>query len=304
MYKVNKNIEKFLVLSDLHLEFGDLKFDDLSDVDAVILAGDIEVKAKGCAWARNTFKDLPIIYVMGNHEYYGGSIGHTLKKNLEAAKEQGVFVLDNDFVEFNNVRFIGATLWTDYKLTGNQALAMFDAKSSMSDFRKIRDEMYRKVSPQRIAQLHMSSKNYITDQLGKPFDGVNVVVSHHAPSVVSIHKRYKENASHLNASYASNLEDLMDAKKVQAWIHGHVHDSFDYQMSANLSRVICNPRGYLGVQLNPDFDPKKTVKVSDLLQLKSNALLSTEKSKEQMYEELFNKDLEAGADSQKGFKFN
>lgn len=312
MYKVNKNIDNFLVLSDLHLEFGELKFDDLSGIDAVVLAGDIEVKARGCAWARNTFGDLPIIYVMGNHEYYGGSIGHTLKKNLLAAKEFEVFVLDNDSVEFNNVRFIGATLWTDYQATGNQSLAMFDAKASMSDFKKIRDEMYRKVSPQRIAQLHMNSKHYINEELGKPFEGASVVVSHHAPCVASIHKRYKENSSHLNASYASNLEEMMDAKKVQAWVHGHVHDSFDYQLSGNLSRVICNPRGYLGVQLNTDFDPRKTVKVSDLMELKIKAFSSPEQSKEQMYGDLFKEESDVefdllkqdGTSTQKTFRCN
>jgi hypothetical protein len=39
----------------------------------IVLAGDIFSKHLGLEWARKAFPDKPIIYVMGNHEYYGGS---------------------------------------------------------------------------------------------------------------------------------------------------------------------------------------------------------------------------------------
>lgn len=39
------------------------------------------------------------------------------------------------------------------------------------------------------------------------------------------------------------------------WIHGHVHESADYEL--NGTRIICNPKGYSSPELgpqNPAFD--------------------------------------------------
>ena len=61
---------KIQIYSDLHLEFA--RFDPApSDADVVILAGDIDIKSRGVSWANDTFQ-CPVIYVCGNHEYYGG----------------------------------------------------------------------------------------------------------------------------------------------------------------------------------------------------------------------------------------
>lgn len=54
---------------------------------------------------------------------------------------------------------------------------------------------------------------------------------------------------------------VLDGERVQLWIHGHTHDSFDYRL--NGTRVLCNPRGYArdGVNENALFDPQLVVEV-------------------------------------------
>jgi Icc-related predicted phosphoesterase len=87
-----------------------------------------------------------------------------------------------------------------------------------------------------------------------------VVVTHHAPSRSSIHPRFA--GSLLNACFVSDLEALADGDKVRLWVHGHTHDSFDYQL--NGTRVVCNPRGYArdGVNENARFDPDFCVEIA------------------------------------------
>jgi predicted phosphodiesterase len=57
---------KLLILSDLHIEFGDFKIPNV-DADLVILAGDIHVKDKGLKWIIRQNLKIPVIYVLGNH---------------------------------------------------------------------------------------------------------------------------------------------------------------------------------------------------------------------------------------------
>lgn len=70
------------VLSDLHQEsFIDLSFES---ADLVILAGDINLGTKGIEWIKSTITDVPVVYVLGNREYYKGSYPktHGFKRNL------------------------------------------------------------------------------------------------------------------------------------------------------------------------------------------------------------------------------
>ena len=100
--------------------------------------------------------------------------------------------------------------------------------------------------------------------LAAPYDGPTVVITHHAPSLRSIHPRFA--GSLLNACFVSDLERLIGADRVQLWIHGHTHDSFDYML--NGTRVVCNPRGYSreGVNENPLFDSNFVVQIGPLTQ--------------------------------------
>ena len=257
---------KIQVLSDLHLEFRakvhrSVKWaysPPVTEADVVVLAGDIHTKARGVRWAAEMFPSKPCIYVPGNHEYYSGSLGHTFQKLKTNAAGTSVHVLNDEELVIGDVRFLGCTLWTDYKLTGNEPLAQLDAQARMNDFKKVRDERFRKIRPNNLRDRHVRSRIFLQDALERPFAGKTVVVSHHAPCELSIHERYRSQPGHLSASFASRLERLM-GDAVQLWIHGHTHDSLDYDMYG--TRVLCNPRGYAPDELNPDFRGDLVVEV-------------------------------------------
>ncbi|MGZ8944193.1 MAG: metallophosphoesterase [Methylococcaceae bacterium] len=266
---------KIHVLSDLHIEFEPFTPSlAANEADVVVLAGDIGIKTRGIEWARRAFS-CPVIYVAGNHEFYGGHLDGTLEKMRAAACDQ-VRVLDNDEWIFNGLRFLGTTAWTDYTATGNSMLAKYEAQNGLNDFRKIRTGGYRKIRPDDLAQLNYQSFTWLRDRIAEPFDGTTVVVTHHAPSMVSLgHARIEDadyverwrkimgnsdkigstcmkDVSHLDASYANSWESLMGGS-VALWVHGHTHQAVDYEINGTL--IICNPRGYPGDEIgfNPDL---------------------------------------------------
>src|SRR5690606_38305588 len=88
-----------------------------------------------------------------------------------------------------------------------------------------------------------------------PFDGRTVVVTHHGPHPGSVHTRY-ENAA-VNGAFVSDLSSLIKAGRPDLWVHGHVHDTFDYRVGS--TRVVANPKGYRNE--NPLFDPAMVIDV-------------------------------------------
>ncbi len=194
---------KIHILSDLHTEFAQYIPSDVAlDVDLVILAGDIGTKGRGVEWARKAFNS-PVIYVAGNHEYFREHIDNTLEK-MRAASCERVRVLDNEEWIINGVRFLGATCWTDFSSTGNSILAKYEAQRGLNDYRKIRTAGYRKVVPDDFVLRNHFSFSWLRDRLGEPFAGPTVVVTHHAPSMLSFgNDRAEGSESHLDASYAN-----------------------------------------------------------------------------------------------------
>ena len=107
---------KIRVLSDLHLEFADWS-PPPADADVIVLAGDIHIGVRGLEWARQQFPATPIVYVAGNHEFYGGQMRQVTAALREAADRLGVHLLDADELVLGGARFLGATLWTDFAFT-------------------------------------------------------------------------------------------------------------------------------------------------------------------------------------------
>lgn len=231
------------VLSDLHNDcYPSPRVLAPAPADVVILAGDIDEKRRGVAWAAEHF-DCPVIYVAGNHEYYKGNLPLTLEKmREEAAETPNVHVLENDSRVIGGVRFLGATLWTDLCLTGDPASAGWRASEEMRDFRKIRvGTGYRRLRPADVQLKASITRNWLAAQLAIPFDGPTVVVTHFAPSARSLEGA--RSGTHLDAYYACDLEALM-GPAVALWVHGHVHEAVDYRV--NGTRVMSNPIGYPG----------------------------------------------------------
>lgn len=243
---------KIRLFSDLHLEFGGFTPPPLK-ADLVVLAGDIHVGVEGIAWAKEHFSGTPVVYVPGNHEFYGHRRDHLLLLMKAFAQGSNVHVLDDSALIYQGVRFLGATLWTDYCLTGSQAVAMFDAHRTLHDFQVIRTDSRNLLTPQDVLELHKRSRAFLEGMIDCPFDGKTVVVSHHSPCEQSVHPRYDVPGNHLNSAYASSLDALMGEGKVALWVHGHVHESFAYER--NGTRLASNPRGYTPKNLNPLFNP-------------------------------------------------
>lgn len=248
---------KLHVLSDLHLEFS--TFEPFkTDADVVVLAGDIGKKSNGIIWAREAFPDKEIIYIPGNHEYYGAQRGDTLTQMRLAAHHCNVHLLDNNELIIGGVRFLGATLWTDFSLFGSdkKESAMIHGSEGLNDFRLIHEGVML-LTPARSIELHEQSLAWLTAKLATPFDGKTVVVTHHLPSPQSVVARYKQ--EWLSACFASDLDHLFG--KMDLWVHGHTHDNLDYQSAG--TRVICNPRGYVTYrgQENFHFNPKLIIEV-------------------------------------------
>jgi predicted phosphodiesterase len=252
---------KLHILSDLHLSLGALAIPE-NDADAVILAGDIARPREAVSWASGFAK--PVLYVPGNHEFYGGSIAGTVDLLKQLCAGTNVRVLDNDEVIIDGVRFLGTTLWTDFMLFGDgekRAAAMGEALSFMRDFKRIRvSEAPEAIfTPADSAARFTIHAGWLESKLAEPFAGPTVVITHHAPSPKSIHPRFAD--SLLNACFVSDLERLIDGSRSRLWIHGHTHDSFDYVL--NGTRVVCNPRGYAKdrVNENPRFDANFLVEI-------------------------------------------
>jgi hypothetical protein len=242
---------KLAVLSDLHLEISpwEVPARTLREADVIVLAGDIGATTHGLHWARQAFPGRPIIYVAGNHEFYGGEI-HGLKKEMRnVAAELYIDFLEHDEViidgEHDSIRFLGTTLWTDFQLFGAGAamgVAMHEAGKYMLDFDgRIRCSPMT-FRPADSVELHRKSRDWLAAKLNEPFDGKTVVVTHHAPSMRSIAARFAEDP--VSAAFGSNLDDLV--AKANLWIHGHTHTAFRYQVGPDPERghVVCNPRGY------------------------------------------------------------
>lgn len=234
---------KIQILSDLHREVGLRKIEITGDL--LILAGDITSAGKQGIFELKGWLlslEIPVIYVLGNHEYYRGEVNVTLDYFRETFEGTNVTIMDRDWKLFpdNDLLVIGATLWTKVPISDGPALQW-----GMNDFRVIKgmnldwwDKEFR------------HSKSFI-DKCLREFDSTKttIVVTHHCPSNLSTPDRFKGNS--LNAGFSTDLSELILDRKPTYWVHGHTHDSFDYTLGE--TRIICNPYGYHNYEINPEF---------------------------------------------------
>lgn len=226
---------KVRIFSDLHLEFASFE-PPLVDADLVVLAGDISVRNRGIEWANEAFT-CPVVYVAGNHEFYKGHLTSTLIKMQEAAVEH-VHVLENQALVVGDVRFLGATAWTDFTSTGDYKAAMRDCGEWMNDFSRIRiGEGFRKLRPADVIGKNITSRDFLATELGKDFAGKTVVVTHHCPIPEVAGEGHE---GHLAAAYYNQWHDLI--RQADVWVFGHTHHAVDTVISG--CRLVSNPRGY------------------------------------------------------------
>ena len=238
------------ILSDLHLEFAPFVPAAIT-ADVVVCAGYVHTGKNGLRWLRETFQEVPVLYVLGNHEFYGQKIPKLTENLKREADGTNVRILENEDILIDGVTFLGATLWTDFELNGDPRMATLHAQIHMTDFRRIRTTpTYQRFRPVDAKRHFASSFNWLfrraADLNGTKF----VVVTHHAPSPRSVPERFKTDT--LSPAYASNLDAFIESCGAAAWIHDHIHSPVNYQIGR--TRVVSNPRGYPGERVT-GFDP-------------------------------------------------
>ena len=278
---------KIAVCSDLHLEFGGLILTNTDNADVLILSGDIcvakDLLELGSPMSKSEaihdfFKNCSdefkhVIYVAGNHEHYHGDYRDTLrdlKYNLHYL--QNLYILDKETVTLEGVTFIGGTLWTD--MNDEDPMTLQTIGSMMNDFRCVKNsnkkvsfrdadgnfhERVAKFSPEDAVEDHKKTLDYIRHVVRDKNNQKFVVVGHHAPSKLSTHPRY-QNETLMNGGYSSDLSQfILDNPQIKLWCHGHTHEPFDYVIGE--TRIVCNPRGYIGYEDRADIFKLKTFEI-------------------------------------------
>ena len=256
---------KIWIMSDLHVDAADYEMPPTPpDVDCIIIAGDVaDGHERSARWLGEHAvpRGLPVIYVCGNHDHYGHDL---TDQGAEIYRQAGVELLHSGRprVVIAGVRIIGCTLWTDYAINDDIDLARAWARHSMPDMHSI-DCGLRRVGTRDLMHAHWRQRVMLESELAAEFSGSTIVVTHHAPHPMSLRSPIFIDDS--DASYVSDLSEMIEKHKPAIWIHGHVHQTYEYQVSK--SRIVCNPRGYAvvngaGVRVeNRDFEPGKVIEI-------------------------------------------
>jgi predicted phosphodiesterase len=247
--------------SDLHLEFGAIELHNTEAADVLILSGDILV-AKHLngehhhdARYRKFFKECcerfpKVVYVLGNHEHYSFDIQETTIHLKRELVYDNLHILENETVDIEDHTFIGATTWTD--MNEEDSLTLYHMPTMMNDFQSIKNSARTlnewgkpaRLTPEDTVELHKRSLDYINHVVDNGPNKKYVVVGHHCPSKKSIHPKYAHDKI-MNGAFASDLDDFIAYRpQIKLWTHGHTHEPFDYMIGE--TRVVCNPRGYVG----------------------------------------------------------
>ena len=276
---------KIALVSDVHLEFGDLDFENDSGADVLILGGDICIandmtqrdpyNTMGEEYRSNRFHAFferccsrfpHVIFIVGNHEHYHGDFAKTVPHFKDVLGYlPNLHILEKETFVLDDITFIGGTLWTDMNKRDNRTL--HDISRMMNDFRCVDNSA--KIEDGRgwpgrfttvdAANDHDAMVAFIDQTIAANPAGRYVVVGHHSPSRLSTHPKYQGQFI-MNGGYSSELDDfIQDRPQIKLWTHGHTHEDFDYMIAG--CRILCNPRGYINYEERADTWKLKTVEV-------------------------------------------
>lgn len=242
------------VLSDLHVEFhkdaGKAFVTQYlrppgAKVDVLLVAGDLGNSAivpEALQILTERYHDSLVIYVPGNHDYYGSTIHHGNKVFADLENQHSnLVVLINRMVTYQGVHFLGATLWFP-KSVEYKKYRMY-----ISDFKMIAD-----IVPVAFKE-HTAAMNFLKWHLSSE----SVVVTHYVPTMKSVPQKYKNDP--LTMFFVHDIEKMIRKRKPKLWVHGHVHTSSNYILGR--THMVCNPLGYVGREVNPEFIPNMLIEM-------------------------------------------
>jgi predicted phosphodiesterase len=250
---------KIRLLSDLHTEFRlpykTADFAEYRGEDVLVLAGDIASGSTNVMDVIKFFKaqGFPnIVYVPGNHEYYGGNFTEFNEKMQDKCDRcANVYYLNPGQVEIDGVLFVGGTLWTNF---ADSPISQWHAKRSINDFKVIKNFGVNVAYDTYYQHVDFIKTAYETRNNRKV-----VVVTHFLPARECIAPRW-QGPDLLNDYFANNLGEYIATMSDTTWMFGHTHDATDIVLGN--TRVVANPHGYYGaVDDGAGFDPFKTIEV-------------------------------------------
>lgn len=230
---------QFQIMSDLHIEnlADNVSIEDFikPSADILILAGDIG-RVHKYNQLENFLKNLCpkfqfVLYVLGNHEYYrvDGIKIKTMDGILEDINQiksqiSNLYILNRSSVIIDDVCVAGCTLWSQANVNIPPYIV-------------------------RIPEMNISKYNYLFNEDRTYIENMIkycqnkklklLVVTHHCPSyLLGLRKKNDKYRS----LYCSNLEYILDRKKIHTWVCGHVHNNFDI-ISRNGTRLVSNQKG-------------------------------------------------------------
>jgi Icc-related predicted phosphoesterase len=270
---------KLALASDIHLEFGAIELTNDQEADVLILAGDIcqavdvnhdTTMGRTCQTFFKQCSDRfpQVIYILGNHEHYQGDYARSrerLQKMLDNHGCHNVHLLEKDTLDIDDYTFVGGTLWTDFN--GEDSLTMWNAGKSMNDYQVCRNSgrgisgggYASRLQPEDTLADHRAMLDYIRIVTEGQSDRRFVLVVHHAPSAASVAECYKSDFL-MNGNFYTDLSEfILDRPQIQLICHGHMHNVSDYLIGT--TRVVCNPRGYVGHERRADMFELKYLEI-------------------------------------------
>lgn len=228
--------------------------------DVIVLAGDISDCPKNFSiflikLAQIT--DVPVIMVLGNHEYYFGDFDTAVESYRHTGRMYypNLHIIDDplkDMKIIDGVLFTGGTLWTDYA----EGTHLKHARDCMWEITNIPCFMANEVKapcldPDRVVQKHIFTRRQLMNVLclnQEKYKLPSVVVTHHSPSFYLVTDKFL--GGKLNGAFHSNCDRIILEYSPNLWIYGHTHASTgDYFGN---TKIVSNQHGYIG-QVDPAF---------------------------------------------------
>lgn len=251
------------IVSDLHLEFNNGRWQELFRGKLgkyLIVAGDLcEVRN---AEEFRRFFDLVttiyryVIYVPGNHEYYGGYLDDGPIREILKSYGDTVVFLQDSFHEFAEDRLVvyGTTLWTssagDVNVDHYVARQMTDYKVIYQRYPDLSRPPFGAwkipITRQGMIDLHQDKYNMLETFLEEMADErtlTKIVVTHHPPMRELVNAK----ESYLASGYSSDLRSRLVKLDFDYWICGHTHHAKELDLHLDcgkVARFIVNPYGY------------------------------------------------------------
>ena len=245
---------KIQYFSDVHNEMNTTFLYQKTDADVVVMAGDIDIGNAGLRWALENIKDKPVLYVLGNHEFYTNRYPDLISQLKQECAGTHVSVLEKDTVTIEGVHFHGCSLWTDYAFNNQVLRDQAICQAMMSDYSYIIDaETGKKLLPEQTVKLHQASLEWLEQSLMRHSGECNVVITHHAPNPLSLPEHRRRGS--IAAAYVTNLSAFITQHAPTLWIHGHCHKVSRYAIGN--CTVVCNPGG--SGDYVDSFDPEACV---------------------------------------------